>query len=86
VARVGAEVVGEAERDDLAQLDDEGLRIGLRRDVRHRIRRLDGDHAGALVHARRHLLQHRHLGALAVGAEHRHQDRRERHAGGEQSD
>ena len=42
--RISLEVVGEPGGDDVAQLDDELLRVGLGGDVRHGIGCLDRDH------------------------------------------
>ena len=53
--------------------------VGLRRDVGHGIGRFDGDHAGAIGHARRDLLEHRHVGTVAAGNERR--DDRQPHRG-----
>ena len=49
--RVRLEVVCKADRRRVAQLDHKEAWIGLRRNVRHRVGRLDGDHSGAPVDA-----------------------------------
>ncbi len=52
MSRIARKIVGEPAGQDISKLDDEGLGIGLRRDVGHRGRRLNGNHARAVIHAR----------------------------------
>ena len=57
MSRIARKVVGEPAGQDISKLDDERPGIGLRRDVGHRRRCLDGNHACAFVHARCDFLQ-----------------------------